>query len=155
MFKFILEICKSLYAFRRYISLKHMNIVSHSHPVVNVYERNHFIHLTNRPSARETPMATKRARRDAHFIIRLGMGIRDAQFGSWFSPVWKSKVGKISEQKWLNRLQMVQFECPRHWNSCVSLRLGELHFPFFLGNKEIGLWGMKAKSWKNSRTKLA
>ena len=53
------------------------------------------------------------------------------------------KVGKISEQNWLKELQMVQFECPRYWIPCVSLRLGEFHFPFFLGNKEIGLWGMK------------
>ena len=30
-----------------------------------------------------------------------------------------------------------------------------LIFSFFLGNKGNGLWGMKVKSWKNSRTKLA
>ena len=48
------------------------------------------------------------------------------------SPVWKSRVGKISEQNWLNRLQMVQFECHRHWAP-----------------------SMKVKSWKNFRTKLA
>ena len=39
--------------------------------------------------------------------------------------------GKFREQNWLNRLQMVQFECPRHSNPFVSLRLGEFHFPIF------------------------
>ena len=32
---------------------------------------------------------------------------------NWPSPAWKWKGGKISEQNWLNRLQMAQFECPR------------------------------------------
>ena len=30
---------------------------------------------------------------------------------------------------------MVQFECPWHCNSSVSLELGEFHFLLFLGNK--------------------
>ena len=37
---------------------------------------------------------------------------------NWPSPAWKWKGGKLSEQNWLNRLQMAQFECPRpstHW----------------------------------------
>ena len=47
-------------------------------------------------------------------------------------PQYKSeKVGKFGEQNWLNRLQMVQFECPRHWKTGVSLRLGDFHFPIF------------------------
>ena len=29
------------------------------------------------------------------------------------------EVVKIWKQKWLNRLQMVQFECHRHWKPCL------------------------------------
>ena len=44
------------------------------------------------------------------------------------SPVWKSKIEKISEQNWLEGLQMVQFECPRRWNPWVPFRLGDILF---------------------------
>ena len=37
------------------------------------------------------------------------------------APQYESvKVAKILEQKWPNGLQMVQFECPRHWKPSVS-----------------------------------
>ena len=54
-------------------------------------------------------------------------------FHFFFPPQRKrlnEKVGKLWEQKWLNRLQMVQFECPRHPNPsvCPFLKLEE--FPF-------------------------
>ena len=39
---------------------------------------------------------------------------------NWHSPVWKSKVWKISEQNWLKGLQMVQFECVKYRNPCSS-----------------------------------
>ena len=71
------------------------------------------------------------------------------------SGAWESKVGKITEQNWLKGLQIVQFECPRHPIPSASLWLGEFHFLIFLGNKGNGLWGMKVKSWKIFRTKLA
>ena len=35
------------------------------------------------------------------------------------------------EHNMRKRLQMVQFECPRHLNPCVSLRLGEFNLPIF------------------------
>ena len=53
------------------------------------------------------------------------------------------------------RLQIVNFECPRHSNLSASLRLGELHSLIFLGNKGNGLPSMKVKRWKMTRTKLA
>ena len=71
------------------------------------------------------------------------------------SPAWRSKFGKYSEQNWLNRVQMVQFECPKHPNPCLSLRLGGFHFLIFLGNKGNGLPSMNVKSWKNFIAKLA
>ena len=47
-------------------------------------------------------------------------------------PQYKDvKVEKFEEQYWLNRLQMVQFECHRHSKPCVSLRLEEFHFLLF------------------------
>ena len=47
-----------------------------------------------------------------------------------WTPQYKDvEVGKLREQNWLNMLQMVQLECPRHANLCFSLRLGEFHFP--------------------------
>ena len=49
-----------------------------------------------------------------------------------WAPQYKDvEVGKFREQNWLNRLHMVQFEGPRHSNPCVSLKLGEFHFPLF------------------------
>ena len=40
------------------------------------------------------------------------------------------KVGNSSDQKWLNRLQMVQLECPRHPNPSVSSFFGVVRIPF-------------------------
>ena len=41
------------------------------------------------------------------------------------APQYESvKVAKIWEQKWLNVLQMVKFECPGHWNPSVSSNFG-------------------------------
>ena len=40
-------------------------------------------------------------------------------------PQYKDlKSGKILEQNLLNRLQMVQFECPKDRNPCVSFTFG-------------------------------
>ena len=42
-----------------------------------------------------------------------------------WAPQYKDEeVGKIWEQNQLNRLQMVQFECPRYRNPCVSSIFG-------------------------------
>ena len=75
------------------------------------------------------------------------------------SPAWMSRVGKNSEQHWLKGLQMIQFECPRHWNSSVSSILGvgkfsQLPILALWGNKN-WLPSMKVRSWKNFWTKLA
>ena len=40
------------------------------------------------------------------------------------------KVGNSSDPKWLNRLQMVQLECPRHLNPSVSSFSGVVRIPF-------------------------
>ena len=50
---------------------------------------------------------------------------------NWPPQYKDEKVGKFEEQNWLNRLQMVQFECPRNSKPCVSLWLGEFHFLHF------------------------
>ena len=91
-----------------------------------------------------------------------------------FSPLWDNKkwdhqyedeeVGKFREQNWLNRLQMVQFECPRHSKPCVLLRLGEFPFPIFCpcsflpsSLHNITKWfiiGGWVKSWNFFETKL-
>ena len=59
----------------------------------------------------------------------------------WAPQYESEKVGNSSDQKWLNRLQMVQLECPRHPNPSVSSfsgvvrifynEMGELPFPIF------------------------
>ena len=73
--------------------------------------------------------------------------------------VWNSRIRKISEKNWLNRLQMIQFECQKHWNPCFSLRLGEFHFPIFShslsGVIRIGSPVWKWKSWKFCGRKAA
>ena len=67
-----------------------------------------------------------------HFLIFLGnKGIGTPKHES-------EKLENFQGQNWLKGLQMVQIECPRHPNTCVSLRLGEFHFLIFLGNKGIG-----------------
>ena len=49
------------------------------------------------------------------------------------------KVWKCSEWIWLNGLQMVQFEPPRHWNPSVSSILGKGNSP----NSQYGwYWGV-------------
>ena len=52
-------------------------------------------------------------------VIRIGLQYESEIF-------WK-----FTQKNWLNRLQMVQFECPRHWNPTLTLRLWEFHFPIF------------------------
>ena len=42
-----------------------------------------------------------------------------------------AKIGNFTKQNQLKRLQMVQFECPRHLNPTLTLRLWEFHFPIF------------------------
>ena len=47
-------------------------------------------------------------------------------------PQYESvKIGKFSEQNLLNRLKMVQFECPRHSNPYLSSisQVGRIPFP--------------------------
>ena len=59
-----------------------------------------------------------------------------------FSPLWGNKKweplynkaqddGKFLGQNQLDRLQMVQFECPRYWNPCVSSIFGWFPFSHF------------------------
>ena len=79
-----------------------------------------------------------------------------------WAPQYKDvEVAKFREQNWLNRLQMVQFECPRHSNPCVSLRLGEFHFPIFslplsgvirigLPNKDVEVAKFREQNWLNT-----
>ena len=38
---------------------------------------------------------------------------------NWPPQYESEEVGNFSWQKWLKGLQMVQFECPRHWNSSI------------------------------------
>ena len=80
-----------------------------------------------------------------------------------WAPQYKDvEVGKFRELNWLNRLQMVQFECPRHSNPCVSLRLREFHFPIFslplsgiIGNgylyryKDVVVGKFREQTWLN------
>ena len=47
----------------------------------------------------------------------------------WPPQYQGEKGGKFSEQKWLNRLQMVQFDCPRHWKPSVSFSSGVGRIP--------------------------
>ena len=50
----------------------------------------------------------------------------------WEPPVWRSEVEKFMEQNWLNRVQMVQFECPRCRNPGVPSIFVWNPFPHFL-----------------------
>ena len=49
-------------------------------------------------------------------------------------------------------LQMVQFECPRHWNPCVSSSLCEFPFLIFClplsGVIRIGILGLLLEAWQ-------
>ena len=72
---------------------------------------------------------------------------------NWQSPVWKSKVGKIFEQNWLKRLQMVQFECPRHSNICVLSIVGWFPFSHFPFSGVIRNW--QSPVWKSKVGKLS
>ena len=73
------------------------------------------------------------------------------------SPAWKLKNWKIFGENWLKMLQMVQFKCPRHWNTSDWLRLGEFHFLIFnlplSGVIRIGPPAWMLKSWKILGTK--
>ena len=68
------------------------------------------------------------------------------------------EVGKFGKWNWCNRLQMVQFECPRHSIPRFSLRLGDFHFPIFClplsGLIRIGLSSMKVKMLKNLENRI-
>ena len=63
----------------------------------------------------------------------------------------------VSESERCKGLQMVQFECPRHWKPSVSSTFGVGRIPFShywpSGVIRIGLPVWKWKSWKISRTK--
>ena len=68
------------------------------------------------------------------------------------------KVENLSEEKWLNRMQMAQFECPKHWNPSVSFISGVGWIPFsdywpsWVIRMGSPVW--KCKSWKFIRTKV-
>ena len=67
------------------------------------------------------------------------------------------KVGKISKQKGLNRVQMVQFECPKHPKPPVSFFSGVGRIPLFpllaLWGNKIGLPSIKVKKFENCQNK--
>ena len=76
------------------------------------------------------------------------------------APQYESlKVAKSYEQKWLNELQMAQFECPRHWKPSVSFsfEVGRIPFSHYWPSGVIrnGSPVWKCKSCKNMRTKWA
>ena len=76
------------------------------------------------------------------------------------APQYESeKVWKCSEWIWLNGLQMVQFEPPRHWNPSVSSILEVARISLFpllaLWGNRIGSPVWKWKSLKFLRTKVA
>ena len=50
---------------------------------------------------------------------------------NWTSQYERQEGGKIREQNLLNRLQMVQFECPKYWNPCVSFTFVWIPFSHF------------------------
>ena len=74
-------------------------------------------------------------------------------------PQYESeKVGNFPEQNWLKGLQIVQFECPRHWNPSASsiFEVGRISlFPLLAlwGNKN-GLPSMKVKKLKIFQNKM-
>ena len=47
------------------------------------------------------------------------------------SPYKEQDDGKFQEQNQLNRLQMVQFKCPGHWNLCVWSIVGWFPYSHF------------------------
>ena len=67
------------------------------------------------------------------------------------------KYEKFSEQNGLNRLQMVQFECPRHQNLLVSSFSGVGRIPFSdywpSGGNKNGLPSMKVDKLENYQNK--
>ena len=69
---------------------------------------------------------------ESHPILVISLFSCSASWGNKeLAPQYKSeKVWKFGEQNWLNRLQMAQFECPRHWNPWVSSNFGD--FPFLI-----------------------
>ena len=76
------------------------------------------------------------------------------------APQYENVKGvKISEQKWLNGLQMVQLECPRHWKPSVTFSFGVGRIPFShywpFGVIRIGLPVWRWKCWKIIWTKVA
>ena len=56
------------------------------------------------------------------FLIFLLSGV--LRIKKWDTQYKDEEVRNIMEQNQLNRLQMVQFECPRYRNPCVSSILG-------------------------------
>ena len=50
-----------------------------------------------------------------------------------WDPEYKDlEDGKIMEQNQLNRLQRVQFECPKYRNSWVAIQLAKIWLEFWL-----------------------
>ena len=59
---------------------------------------------------------------------------------NWPPSMKVEKGGKIWKQKWLNKLQMVEFECHRHWKPSVSFSFGVGTISLF---PLLALWGNK------------
>ena len=64
---------------------------------------------------------------------------------NWLSRMKVENLEKNSEQNGLKGLQVVQFECPRHWNPSVSSILGDGKFSQL---PLLALWGNK--NWLQS-----
>ena len=76
------------------------------------------------------------------------------------APQYESgKVAKIWKQKWLNGMQMVQFDYPRHWKPSLSFSFGVGGIPIFhywpSGVIRNGSPVWKWKRWKIFSTKWA
>ena len=76
---------------------------------------------------------------------------------NWTPQHENRKIGKFVGQNQLNLLQMVQLECRRPSNPCVSSIFGDIPFLLFspLGNKELASPAWKWKSLKICGTKSA
>ena len=57
---------------------------------------------------------------------------RNYQWSSWVRFSHTGVGSEVDSDWWFPiRLQMVQFECPRHWHPTLTLRLWEFQFPIF------------------------
>ena len=87
-----------------------------------------------------------------HFWLNPFFSFSPLRGNKKWEPQYKDEeVGKILGQNQLNRLQMVQFECPRYRNPCVSFILEE--FPYGV----IDNWtpSMKVKKFEKLWNKIS